>query len=112
MDHLLASIQRAKVFTKLDANSGFHQIPLEETSQLLTTFITPFGRSCYRRLPFGISSAHEHFQVLDGLEGVVCMIDDVLVFGATLDEHDHRLLAVLKRIQQTGITLNAVKCEF
>ena len=43
MDHLLASIQHAKIFTKLDANSEFHQIPLDAASQQLTTFITPFG---------------------------------------------------------------------
>ena len=117
VDHLLGSIQRAKVFTKLDANSGFHQIPLDAASQRLTTFITPFGRYCYRRLPFGISSAPEYFQkrmsqVLDGLKGVICMIDDVLVFGSNHEEHDSRLLEVLQRIDQSGITLNAAKCEF
>lgn len=117
VDHLLGSIQCAKVFTKLDANCGFHQIPLDTASQRLTTFITPFGRYCYRRLPFGISSAPEYFQkrmsqVLDGLKGVICMIDDVLVFGSTREEHDSRLLAVLQRIDQSGITLNAAKCEF
>ena len=117
MEHLLASIQGARVFSKLDANSGFHQIPLEETSQLLTTFITPLGRYCYRRLPFGISSAPEYFQkrmleVLDGLEGVICMMDDVLIFGSTQEEHDSRLLSSLKRIKESGITLNGAKCEF
>lgn len=117
VQHLLASIQRAQFFTKLDANSGFHQIPLDPSSQLLTTFITPFGRFCYCRLPFGISSAPEYFQkrmaqVLDDLEGVVCMIDDVLVFGKTEVEHDRRLNHVLKRLQNAGITLNKAKCAF
>ena len=43
VEHLLAIIQCAKVFMKLDANSGFHQIPLDEAAQLLTTFISPMG---------------------------------------------------------------------
>ena len=47
----------ATVFTHLDANSGFWQIPLSTDSQLLMTFITPFGRYCFNKLPFGISNA-------------------------------------------------------
>ena len=88
VDDILAQLTGAKVFSKLDANSGFWQIPLAEESQLLTTFITPFGRYCFNKLPFGSSSAPEHFQkrmsrILSGLEGVVCLMDDVLVFGLT-----------------------------
>ena len=81
------------------------------------TFITPQGRFCFRRLPFGISSAPECFQkrmsqVLDGLEGVICMMDDVLIFGRSPEEHDSRLTASLSRIAQAGITLNKGKCQF
>jgi len=69
------------------------QIPLAKQSKLLTTFVTPFGRYCFNKVPFGISSAPELFQrrmnqILEGLPGVLCLIDDVLVFGATEDEHD------------------------
>jgi len=58
----LAQLSGATTFSKLDANSSFWQIPLSEGSRLLTTFITPFGCFCYNKLPFGISSAPEHFQ--------------------------------------------------
>ena len=44
VDETLAQLSGAKLFSKLDANNGFWQIPLVETSQPLTTFITPFGR--------------------------------------------------------------------
>ena len=57
VDETLASLAGATVFSKLDANSGFWQIPLAEASRPLTTFITPFGRFCFNKLPFGISSA-------------------------------------------------------
>ena len=82
----------AKVFSKLYANSGFWQIPLNKESHLLTTFITPFRWYCFYKLPFGISSAPEYFQrhmsaILEGLEGVLCQMDDVLIFGAN-KEHD------------------------
>lgn len=76
------------MFSKLDANSGFWQIKLSPESTRLTTFIIPFGHFCLNRLPFGITSALEHFQkrmsaILSGLEGVVCMVDNILVSGST-----------------------------
>lgn len=62
------------VFTKLDALKGYHQCPLEEESQLLTTFITPFGRFKFLRAPYGISSISEHYnrimdEAFSGLSG-------------------------------------------
>ena len=50
---------QAKFFTVLDAMKGYHQCPLDQESQLLTTFITPFGRFKYMRAPYGISSISE-----------------------------------------------------
>ena len=114
VDTTLALLSGAHVFSKY---SGFWQIPLIEELRLLTTFITPFGRYCFNKLPFGISSAPEHFQcamnkVIAGLEGVVCLMDDTLVFGRSKEEHDKRLLATLKRIQAAGLKLNKEKCIF
>ena len=90
---------------------------LSKESAVFTTFITPFGRFYFNRLPFGITSAPEYFQkrmsdILAGLEGVVCMIDDVLIHGSTQDEHDRRLIAVLERLNQAKVTLNQAKSEF
>jgi transposase InsO family protein len=117
VEQALAQLTDAAVFSKLDANSGFWQIPLAADSALLTTFITPFGRFCFHRLPFGITSAPEHFQrrmseILEGLEGVICNIDDTLIYAKTQEEHDIRLKAALKRLQEAGVTLNKEKCQF
>ncbi|KAK7105840.1 hypothetical protein V1264_017168 [Littorina saxatilis] len=114
MTHKLAG---AKVFTKLDATSGFWQIPLQEESAKLTTFMTPFGRFYFKRLPFGISLAPEIFQrtmedMLQGIDGVVCFMDDVVVSGDSEAEHDERLRQVLERVRQAGLKLNKEKCEF
>ena len=92
-DNTLAQLTGATVFRKLDANSGFWQIPLDECSRKLTTFITPFGRYQFNRMPFGIACVPEHFQrqmeaILAGQDGVLCHMDDVLVFGNTQQEHD------------------------
>ena len=62
VDLTLGKLAGAKYFTKLDANSGFWQIKLSESSRPLTTFITPWGRYCFNVLPYGISSGSEKFQ--------------------------------------------------
>ena len=48
---------------------------------------------------------------LEGLKGVECQIDDVLVYGETQQIHDERLQVVLKRFAQSNITLNLDNCE-
>ena len=116
-EQTLGKLAGAKVISKLDANSGFWQRKLKDSSKLLTTFITPWGRYCYARLPFGISSAPEHFQksmqrILEDLPGVECQMDDIIVYGANQAEHDERLEAVLTRLQWAKVTLNWEKCEF
>ena len=116
VDESLAKLGNSTIFSKLDANSGFWQIPLDQESRLLTTFVTPFGRYCFNRLPFGISSAPEIFQrtlsrILEGLEGTICQMDDVLIHRIDQPEHDRRVRAVLHRLQEAGLTLNE-KCEF
>ena len=117
VDHAIGQMAGAKVFSKLDANSGFRQIWLAQDSQLPTTFITPFGRHCYRRLPFGINSEREHYQLqihkfLQTTPGVVCLIDDIVVYWCTEDDHDSRLDIVLKKLSSAGITLNKEKYSF
>ena len=54
IDELAHKFRDAKYFSKLDARSGYWSILLDEKSQLLTTFNTPFGRHCFIRLPFGL----------------------------------------------------------
>ena len=117
VDESLAKLSEGKVFSKLDANSGFWQVPMGTESRHLTTFITPIGRFCFNRLPFGISSAPEHFQrrmstILDSISGVLCNMDDILVYGENKTVHDRRLIRVLECLKEAGVTLNDQKCEF
>ena len=121
VDTTLALLSGAKVFSKRDANSGFWQIPLADKSKLLITFITPYGRFCFNKLPFGISSAPEIFQclmseVLSGLLGgrVLWHVDDVLGFGKDRIEHDTRLQArpLSRDYKLQGLHLTKVNASF
>ena len=62
VDITLVQLSSAKFFTKLDTNNGFWQVLLSKESRLLTTFIMPYGRFCFNKLPFGITSVPEYFQ--------------------------------------------------
>ena len=117
VEETLAQLGNAKVFSKLDANSGFWQVKLDQSSSLLTTFITPFGKYCFDRLPFGITSAPEYFQktmttILEGVEGAVCLMDDILIYGRDPEEHYRCLEIVLSKLKAAGVTLNSEKCQF
>jgi len=64
-----------------------------------------------KRLPFGISSAREHFQKrmdkkLSGIDGVMCHLDDIAVMGKDQAEHDLQLKQVLHSVVERRLTLN------
>ena len=99
-DELLTELNCSKVFTKLDLKWGFHQIPLQEDSLSVTTLIIHHGLFRYERLMFGVSSAPEQYQhiirdVLQSCEGIVNIVDDIIIHEVTMEEHDRRLFAVL-----------------
>ena len=116
IEDILPELSGAKYFTKMDAKSGYWNLKLNDQSSFLTTFNTSFGRYRYLRLPFGLKSSQDEFQrkmdeSYEGLEGVITLEDDILVFGKTREEHDRRLQAVLIRSRERGIKLNKDKLE-
>ena len=51
-------------------------------------------------------------EALTGLDGIVCLIDDILVYGNTEERHNQRLKAALSKISSAGLTLSKEKCVF
>jgi len=114
---IFSRISKAQVFSTLDAASGFHQVRLCEKSSKLISFITPFGRYRFLRLPFGLSCSPEVYhkrvsQIFDDIKGVETYIDDILVWGSAQVEHDRRLKQVLDRCREKNFKLNKSKCHF
>ncbi|KAK2718681.1 hypothetical protein QYM36_005872, partial [Artemia franciscana] len=117
LEDVTSRLHGVKYLSKLDARSGYWSLVLDDESADLTTFNTIFGRYRFKRMPFGIISAQDEFQrrieeALEGLDGFAVIIDDLLVFGSTLEEHNKRLVAVLERARAKGIKFNKAKCSF
>ena len=105
------------VFSKIDLRMGYHQVELTEESRDITTFITDEGLFRFKRLMFGISSVSEMFQhiirqLLESCDGVHNISDDIIVAGRDREEHDQRLEAALKKLEEHGLTINADKSQF
>jgi hypothetical protein len=107
---------RHSVFTALDLSSGFHQLRLSPESSPVTAFTA--GGQLYEWcvLPFGVACAPSAFHayvhsLLSHIPGVTVYIDDVLVAGATTQEHDERLAAVNEALTAAGLLLNPSKAQ-
>ena len=92
-------------------------LDLDEGSKRYVTISTHKGLYSYMRLPCGIASAPAIFQnlmeqVLHGLSGVICYMDDILVTGSSEEEHLRNLEAVLSQLQRRGLRLKKEKCAF
>lgn len=96
VDDYLARMGKQMIRSKLDIREAFLQIELDPVSRDVTTFITSKGLFRFKRMPFGLVTAPETFQrvmdeILTGCEGVYWYLDDVMVEGTTVEEHDARL---------------------
>ena len=110
-------LKDATVFSKIDLQQAYYQIEIAPESRELTTFATHVGLFRYKRLVQGLKCAPEMFQrilenVLAGLSGVFNYLDDLLVFGSSVEEHDANLKAVLHPLNEVGLVLNSSKCQF
>ena len=106
----------AKCFTMFDAMKGYHQCPLNTDSQHLTAFITPFGRFKYLCAPYGISSISEHYnqrmaEALAGLSGFRRMVDDIIIYDSTIEDHVSHVRQFLQQFTEKQIVLNPQKCK-
>ena len=102
------------VNTQESLASGIYQNPLLASSLLIT--VAPVSCASVSSTP-GNGSVPEHFQktmstILDSLPGVLCMMDNILIFRKDQKEHDARLTTALERIQAASVTLNKDICVF
>lgn len=115
--NLFAKLAGRKSFTKIDLSQAYQQLVLGDESKQYVVISTQKGLFCYTRFPFGISSAPGVFQrvmesILQGVPNVVVYIDDILITGASEQEHLETLDCVLERLEIAGLRVKKHKCRF
>ena len=107
---------KSRYFAKLDALSGYHQVPLDEESAKLTTFLLPCGRFKHLVAPMGLSASSDEFcrrsdEVIANLPGVRKLVDDILISAPTIDILTSRIQALLQRCRERNFILSQKKFE-
>lgn len=117
LEFILCRLRNCAIFSKVDIKSAYHHVSLDESSRYVTAFMTHKGVMQFTRLTFGLCSAPEIFQkimsqLIVGIEGTFCFMDDIIIAGQTEEEHDARLGRVMEILRENNLTLNREKCEF
>lgn len=109
MEDDIDSLGEAKIFTILDANCGYWQVPIHASGKDKTTFTFQSGTYQFKRMPFGQINAPNTFQrtldiLISGLRRNKCLvnIDDVIILNKSFEEHLKQIHYILKVVQDAG----------
>jgi hypothetical protein len=119
IDVLFDQLVGAKVFSKIDLHSGYHQIKISASDIPKTAFSTRYGIYEYLVMSFGLTNAPAYFMylmnsvfMLELDKFVVVFIDDILVYSKNEDEHTEHLHIVLQRLCDHHLYAKLSKCDF
>ena len=104
-------------FSTLDARHGYWQVALDEESQEMTTFITPWGRFCFLRPPMGLSATGDEYcrqgsEAMANLENTQKVVDDVIIYNQDFESYYENVVNFLEVCRKQNMTLNPEKFCF
>ena len=119
IDDLFDQLSGAKVFSKIDLQTGYYQLKIKKEDIPKTAFTTRYGLYEYTVMSFGHTKAPTFFMhmmkkvFMDFLDKfVVVFIDDILIYSRSEEEHKEHLRAVLQRLHEHRLYAKFSKCEF
>ena len=118
IDESIDYLAGAKYYCTLDLASGYWQVPLDEDAKQKSAFVVPGGLFQFEVMPFGLCNAPSTFErlmenVMIGLQHKILLIylDDIIVYGPTIEEVISRLETVLQRLREAKLKLKPKKCH-
>jgi hypothetical protein len=119
INDLFDQLKDAKIFSKIDLKSGYHQVRIKDEDINKTAFKTRYGHYEFTVVPFWLSNAPIVFMCLmNGVfreyldKFVVVFLDDILVYSKPEEEHEHHLRMVLQVLQEHQLYSKLSKCSF
>jgi hypothetical protein len=119
IDDLFDQLKDARIFSKIDLRSGYHQVRIKESDISKTTFRTRYGHYKFTVVPFGLSNASDIFMCLmNGVfqeyldKFVIVFLDDILIYSKLEEEHEHHLRMVLQVLMEHQLYAKLSKCSF
>ena len=119
IDDLFDQLSGARVYSKIDLRTGYHQLRVRDTDIPKTEFRTRYGHYEFTVMPFGLTNApaafmdlmHRIFQpYLD--QFVVVFVDDILIYSQSKCEHEYHLRIVLQLLRDHQLYAKFSKCKF
>jgi len=115
----LNQLSSATVYTKLDIRDAYYNLQIAAGDEWKTAFRTQYRLYEYYVMPFRLTNAPASFQrwineILSEYLDIFCVtyLDDILIFSQNLKDHRRHVRTILRRVEETGLTLKASKCEF
>ncbi|KAG0437535.1 Retrovirus-related Pol polyprotein from transposon 17.6 [Dictyocoela muelleri] len=117
LQECLIDLSNSNIFSSIDLNMGYHQIPMHKDSIKFTSFIILNEQYEYLRMPFGLTNAPRTFQriiqrLLSEFNFVKVYLDDILIHSKNKEDHSKHVLKVCERLKQEGLTINLEKSDF